>query len=480
MSMASLTPVLAEIWLALSGLALLMVGAFRGNKSTRLVVALTGVSFAVALLLIVSSTPEKSIILNGLFITDSFAVFMKSLVLIGAGLTLILGLGFIRREKMERIEYPVLLLFATLGMLMMVSANDLISLYMGLELQSLALYVVAAFQRDNLRSTEAGLKYFVLGALASGMLLYGCSLVYGFTGTTRFEALAALFAEDGHDASVGVIIGLVFIAAGLAFKVSAAPFHMWTPDVYEGAPSPVSAFFSVAPKVAAMALLLRVMIQPFGALADQWQQIVVFIAVASMLLGAFAALPQNNIKRLLAYSSIGHVGYALLGLAAGSEAGIRGILLYLAIYVAMSVGVWGCVLAMRRQNRMVEGIDDLAGLSRSNPKLAMAMGIFMFAMAGIPPFAGFFGKFYVFLAVIDAGMYGLAVIGVLSSVVAAYYYLRIVKVMYFDEAAEPFDSPMGREISVIVAGSALFVMFFFVYPSPLLQGAQAAASALFP
>ena len=480
MSMTALTPVLAEIWLAVAGLAMLMVGVFRGDKSTRLVIALTAVAFAVALLLILIPPPGTTVALNGLFITDRFAVFMKALVLIGAGLTLILGLGFIRREKMERIEYPVLLLFATLGMLMMVSANDLISLYMGLELQSLALYVVAAFQRDNLRSTEAGLKYFVLGALASGMLLYGCSLVYGFTGTTRFEALAALFAEDGHDASVGVIIGLVFIAAGLAFKVSAAPFHMWTPDVYEGAPSPVSAFFSVAPKVAAMALLLRVMIQPFSALVDQWQQIVVFIAVASMLLGAFAALPQNNIKRLLAYSSIGHVGYALLGLAAGSVAGIRGILLYLAIYVAMSVGVWGCVLAMRRQNRMVEGVDDLAGLSRSNPMLAMAMAIFMFAMAGIPPLAGFFGKFYIFLSVIEAGMSGLAVVGVLSSVVAAYYYLRIVKVMYFDEPADPFDSPMGREITVIVGATAVFVLLFFAYPAPLLQGAPAAASALFP
>ncbi len=480
MTIATLTPVLAEIWLALAGLALLMVGVFRGDRATRLVTALTVVAFAVALVLVVGTTPEATVTLNGLFITDSFAVFMKSLVLIGAALTLILGLGFIRREKMERIEYPVLLLFATLGMMMMVSANDLISLYMGLELQSLALYVVAAFQRDSLRSTEAGLKYFVLGALASGMLLYGCSLVYGFTGTTRFEALAALFAEGGHgEVSIGVIIGLVFIAAGLAFKISAAPFHMWTPDVYEGAPSPVSAFFSVAPKFAAMALLLRVMMQPFGALVDQWQQIVVFISVASMLLGAFAALAQDNIKRLLAYSSIGHVGYALLGLAAGSVAGIRGILLYLAIYLAMSVGAWGCVLAMRRRNRMVEGIDDLAGLSRTNPKLALAMGIFMFAMAGIPPFAGFFGKFYIFLAVIDAGMYGLAVIGVLSSVVAAYYYLRIVKVMYFDEAGDPFDSPVGSEISLIVGVSAVFVLFFFIYPAPLLRGAQAAASALF-
>ena len=479
-AMPVLTPALAEIWLAVIGMALLMLGVFRGDGATRLVSGLTVGALAIAFLTIVVpvSTPETA--LDGLFIVDSFAVFMKGLVLVGAALTLILSLGFIRREGMERIEYPVLLLFATLGMMLMVSANDLISLYMGLELQSLALYVVAAFQRDSLRSTEAGLKYFVLGALASGMLLYGCSLVYGFTGTTRFEALAAHFAGANGEVSLGVVVGLVFIAAGLAFKVSAVPFHMWTPDVYEGAPTPVTAFFSVAPKIAAMALLLRVMMQPFGDLVAQWQQIIVFISVASMLLGAFAALVQNNIKRLLAYSSIGHVGYALLGLAAGTEDGIRGILIYMTIYLAMNVGCWGCVLCMRRQGRMVEGIDDLAGLSRSNPMLALAMGIFMFSMAGIPPLAGFFAKLYVFLAVIEAQMYALAVIGVLSSVVAAYYYLRVVKVMYFDEAADPFDSPVGGEITLVVAGSGLFVLLFFVYPAPLLVGARTAASALFP
>ena len=479
-AMPVLTPALAEIWLAVIGMALLMLGVFRGDGATRLVSGLTVGALAIAFLTIVVpvSTPETA--LDGLFIVDSFAVFMKGLVLVGAALTLILSLGFIRREGMERFEYPVLLLFATLGMMLMVSANDLIALYMGLELQSLALYVVAAFQRDSLRSTEAGLKYFVLGALASGMLLYGCSLVYGFTGTTRFEALAAHFAGSHGEVSLGVVVGLVFIAAGLAFKVSAVPFHMWTPDVYEGAPTPVTAFFSVAPKIAAMALLLRVMVQPFGDLAAQWQQIVVFISVASMLLGAFAALVQNNIKRLLAYSSIGHVGFALLGLAAGTEDGIRGILIYMTIYLAMNVGCWGCVLCMRRQGRMVEGIDDLAGLSRSNPMLALAMGIFMFSMAGIPPLAGFFAKLYVFLAVIEAQMYALAVIGVLSSVVAAYYYLRVVKVMYFDEAVDPFDSPVGGEITLVVTGSGLFVLLFFVYPAPLLGGARTAASALFP
>ena len=471
-----LTPVLAEIWLALSGMALLMLGVFRGDRATRLVVGLALASFIVAYALITGWASPPASAFDGLFVVDRFAVFMKILVLIGAGLTLVMSLGYIRRENMERFEFPVLVLFATLGMMMMVSANDLMALYVGLEVQSLALYVVAAFQRDSLRSSEAGLKYFVLGALASGMLLYGCSLVYGFTGTTRFEALAALFAVQGP--STGVVVGLVFIAAGLAFKVSAVPFHMWTPDVYEGAPTPVTAFFSVAPKIAAVALLLRVMMQPFGDLFAEWQQIVVFISVASMLLGAFAALVQTNIKRLMAYSSIGHIGYALIGLAAGTESGVRGVLIYMAIYLAMNVGTFGCILAMRRQDRMVEGIADLAGLSRTHPVMAACLAVFMFAMAGIPPLSGFFAKLYVFLAAIEAQLYGLAVIGVLSSVVAAYYYLRIIKTMYFDEAAEPFDTPMGREIAVVLVATGLFTLLFFAFPAPLLSGAQDAAAAL--
>ena len=475
---ALLTPALAEIWLALAGMGLLMFGAFRGHRATRTIAGLVVASFVVAYMLIAGPSSATTTTFDGLFLVDDFTIFMKLLVLVGAGLTLIMSLGFIRRENMERFEFPVLLLLATLGMMMMVSANDLMSLYVGLELQSLALYVVAAFQRDSLRSTEAGLKYFVLGALASGMLLYGCSLVYGFTGTTRFEALADHFAAAHGEASIGVIVGIVFIAAGLAFKISAVPFHMWTPDVYEGAPTPVTAFFSVAPKIAAIALLLRVTMQPFGDLAAQWQQIIVFVSIASMLLGAFAAIGQSNIKRLMAYSSIGHVGYALVGLAAGTGAGVHGVIIYMAIYLMMSVGAFGCILAMRRQDRMVEGIDDLAGLSRTNPLLAFALGIFMFAMAGIPPLAGFFGKYFVFLAAIDAGLYGLAVIGLLSSVVAAFYYMRIVKVMYFDEPADPFDRPIGRELSTIVAATALFTLLFFAWPTELLRAAQAAASAL--
>jgi len=353
------------------------------------------------------------------------------------------------------------------------------SLYVGLELQSLSLYVVAAFRRDSVRSSEAGLKYFVLGALSSGMLLYGASMVYGFSGTTSFDGLASLFRAPGGDPSVGFVIGLVFLMAGLAFKISAVPFHMWTPDVYEGAPTPVTAFFAVAPKIAAIALFVRVLIGPFGELFAQWQQIVVLISILSMVLGALAAIWQANIKRLLAYSSIGHVGYALIGLAAGSAAGVRGIVLYMAIYLAMNVGTFCCVLCMRRHGRMVEGIDDLAGLSRTHPALALALAVFMFSMAGIPPLAGFFGKLYIFLAAIDAELYTLAIVGVLTSVIGAFYYLRIVKLMYFDEPAEPFERPIGREMGVLLAATGVFVVFFIVFAAPIIDGAQAAASILF-
>jgi NADH-quinone oxidoreductase subunit N len=364
--------------------------------------------------------------------------------------------------------------------LAMISANDLISLYLGLELQSLALYVVAAFQRDSLRSTEAGLKYFVLGALSSGMLLYGASMIYGFAGTTGFLGLATAL-TDSAAAPVGLIIGLVFVLTGLAFKVSAVPFHMWTPDVYEGAPTPATAFFSVAPKMAALALFVRVMVHPFGDLIEQWRQIIWFIAVASMLLGSFAAINQTNIKRLMAYSSIGHVGYALIGLAAGSEAGVRGILIYMAIYLFMNVGTFAVILCMRREGRMVERIDDLSGLSRSQPTLALALAIFMFSMAGIPPLAGFFAKFYIFMAAIDAHLFVLAVIGVVTSVVGAFYYIRIVKLMYFDEpVGVPFDRPISVELKAVLVLSAVVILFWFVLPGPIFNAADAATAALFP
>jgi NADH-quinone oxidoreductase subunit N len=385
--------------------------------------------------------------------------------------------SFFEREKVWRFEYPVLIVLATVGMMMMVSANDLIALYLGIELQSLALYVIASFMRDSQRSTEAGVKYFVLGALSSGMLLYGASLIYGFAGTTNFTALAKVFV-DGHG-STGAVVGLVFLIAGLAFKVSAAPFHMWTPDVYEGAPTPVTLLFSIAPKVAAVSLFVTTMIGPFRPLLLQWQQVIVVVAVLSMALGAFAAIGQNNIKRLMAYSSIGNVGYMLLGLAAGTAEGARGVLVYLIIYIFMNVGIFACILSMKRKGVMIENIPDLAGLSRSQPLMALALAAFMFSQAGIPPLAGFFGKLYIFIAVINAGLYIPAVIGVVASVVAAYYYLRIIKVAYFDPPAEPFDQPIERDMAVVMGIAAAFVGAFIVFTGPVLQTANAAAAVLF-
>jgi len=407
---------------------------------------------------------------------------MKSIVLIGAAMTLIVGMGYVKREGMNRFEFPILILFATTGMLLMISANDLIALYVGLEMQSLSLYIVATFKRESVRSTESGLKYFVLGALSSGLLLYGASLVYGFSGATSFEAIGNSVSNImlSGDLSIGLLIGLVFIAAALAFKVSAVPFHMWTPDVYEGAPTPVTAFFSAAPKIAAMAVLIRIFMDPFYDAFEQWQQIIIFISIASMVLGAFAAILQKNIKRLLAYSSIGHVGYALVGLAAGSGEGIRGVLVYLAIYMVMTIGAFGCVLAMRRRGQMIENIDDLAGLSKSNPAMALVFSIFMFSMAGIPPLAGFFGKLYVFMAAVNADLIGLAIIGVLTSVVGAYYYIRIVKVIYFDKAKDSFDKPIGIEITAILGITGIITALFFAYPSPILEGASAAALSIIP
>ena len=479
---ADLITILPELFLACAGMAILMFGVFRGNAATRSVLWLCVLSLLVALVMVTLGAREDTTAFGGLFVTDAFGDFMKALVLIGSAATMIMSQGYIVREHMARFEFPVLMLFATLGMLMMVSANDLISLYLGLELQSLSLYVIAAFRRDTLRSTEAGLKYFVLGALSSGMLLYGSSMVYGFAGSTGFEDLASVFAaaaESETAPSLGIIFGLVFVIAGLAFKVSAVPFHMWTPDVYEGAPTPVTAFFATAPKVAAMALFVRVMLAPFGDLIDQWQQIIIFVSIASMVLGAFAAIYQTNIKRLMAYSSIGHIGYALVGLAAGTEEGVRGVAVYLAIYVVMNLGTFAVILAMVQKERMVEGIEDLKGLSKTHPMMALALAAFMFSMAGVPPLAGFFGKLYVFMAAIDAQLYTLAVIGVLTSVVGAFYYLRIVKLMYFDEPLESFDRPLGREMGVILTVTALAITLFVVIPGPLLDSAQAAAASLF-
>ena len=482
-----LIPILPELFLALVVMALLMFGVFQKGgdkeidvKAFRLISWLSIISLIVALLLVMALPNGHLVAFNGLFLSDTYSVFCKILVLSGSAVTLIIGQQFLERHDMARFEYPIIAVIATLGMLMMISANDLISLYLGLELQSLSLYVIAAFRRDDTRSSEAGLKYFVLGALASGMFLYGASLIYGFTGTTNFDALAKIFGHGSDkEAALGVIFGIAFIVAGLAFKISAVPFHMWTPDVYEGAPTPVTAFFAVAPKIAALALFIRVMVGPFGELVAHWQQIIVFLSIASMLLGAFAAINQKNIKRLMAYSSIGHVGYALIGLAVGNEAGVRGILIYLAIYLFMNIGTFACILAMRRGDRMVEDIDNLAGLGKSHPMLAAAMTMFMFSMAGIPPLAGFFGKLYIFLAAIEAKLYGLAIIGVLASVVGAFYYLRIIRIIYFDNTDEPLDTPIDKEIGIIATFTGLVVVLFFTYPGPMVSRAAAAAASLF-
>jgi NADH-quinone oxidoreductase subunit N len=468
-----------EILLALAGMALLMLGVFRRANPTRLVAWLSVASLVAAAVVMLLTAGEGGPAFGGLFVVDRFAVFLKFLVLLGSALSIIMSLDYVEREQMSRFEFPVLMVFATLGMLMMLSANDLIALYIGLELQSLALYVVAAFRRDSLRSTEAGLKYFVLGALSSGMLLYGASMLYGFVGSTGFTAIAGAMAGATEPPSLGVIIGLVFVAAGLAFKISAVPFHMWTPDVYEGAPTPVTAFFAIAPKVAAIGLFMRVLIGPFGDLVDQWQQIIVFISVASMLLGAFAAINQTNIKRLMAYSSIGHIGYALVGLAPGTSLGVRSILIYMAIYVFMNVGTFAVILCMRRRGKLVEDIYDLAGYSKNHPAMAAALAALMFSMAGIPPLAGFFAKLFVFQAAVNAGLFWLAVVGVVTSVVSAFYYLRIVKVMYFDEAKEAFDRPVSWEMRAVLTLSTVIILLFFLAPGPLLRSAEAAAAVLF-
>jgi NADH-quinone oxidoreductase subunit N len=466
---------LPEIILASGAMALLMLGVFARKASGELILWLAVLILAVAGAFVATSSGTATAFGDS-FIVDAFARMMKLLTLAGAAVALLMSTDYWRAEGGLKFEYPVLVLFAATGMLMMISANDLIALYVGLELQSLALYVVAAFNRDSARSAEAGLKYFVLGALSSGMLLYGASLVYGFTGSTNFTVIAASVQPSG--ANIGLIFGLVFLMAGFAFKISAVPFHMWTPDVYEGAPTPVTAFFAAAPKLAAMALTVRVLIAAFPAVTTEWRQIVVFLAIASMALGAFAAIGQTNIKRLMAYSSIGHMGYALVGLAAGTAEGVAGVVFYLAIYLAMTLGTFACILAMRRGGRMVEDIDALSGLSRTNPAMAFLLAMLLFSLAGIPPLAGFFAKFYVFLAAIHAGLYALAVIGVLLSVVGAYYYLRIVKIMYFDAPAARFE-PMPLTLAAALGLSGIFVLVYSVYPAPLVDAAGLAAKSLF-
>src|SRR5882757_6265222 len=433
-----LQPVLPELVLAVGAMVLLMIGAYRGQGTTRLVTMLAVCLLVLVGVLELSLPAGKLVTFGGSFIVDDFARFLKILALIASAATLILATDFLSVPSQRTFEFSILVLLSTLGMLVLISAGDLITLYLGLELMSLALYVVAASARDNAKSSEAGLKYFVLGALSSGMLLYGASLIYGFTGTVSFAGIAAA-ATTG---SIGIVFGLVFLLAGLCFKVSAVPFHMWTPDVYEGAPIPV------------------------------------FVAIASMALGSFAAIGQTNIKRLMAYSSIGHMGFALVGLAAGTVEGAQGVLIYIAIYVAMTLGSFAIIIAMKRNGQAVENISDFAGLSRTNPLLAFFFAMLLFSLAGIPPLAGFFAKFYVFVAAIKAGLFTLAVVGVLASVVGAFYYLTIIKVMYFDEPLSTLD-PMRMELRTVLAVAGLFNIFFFVYPGPLVSVATSAARSLF-
>ncbi len=468
-----LLPALPEIVMAAGVLVMLLIGAV-ARDATR-IVATASLFLVAAAAIGMFFAPLSGSVFNGAFVVDPFARFMKIATLIGSGTAILLAMGYGRRESFDRFEYPVLIVTATLGMMVMISAHDLISLYVGIELQSLSLYVLAAIKRDSLRSTEAGIKYFVLGAMSSGLLLYGASLVYGFTGQTSFEAIGAAL-QGGAD--TGLIFGLVFLLAGLAFKIAAVPFHMWTPDVYQGAPTPVTAFFAAAPKLAAMALLVRVVVEPFGPIVDQWQQIITFIAIGSMVLGAFAAIGQNNIKRLMAYSAIGHVGYALVGLAAGTPAGVEGVIIYLVIYLAMTLGTFACILAMRTPDGMVENVSDLAGISRTNPAMAVVLAIMMFSLAGLPPLAGFFAKFYVFSAAIEADLQALAVIGVLASVVAAFYYLRVVKIMFFDEAMAGFE-PMVGEYRLVAGVTGAFALAFILFAGPLNELVGTAAGTFF-
>jgi NADH-quinone oxidoreductase subunit N len=474
LTLTGLVPLLPEIVLGVGAMALLMLGAYRSEGSAVLIDALSIVLLVIAGVIVVLLPQGKLVTFGGSFVVDDFARFLKILAIAGSAAAILMSIDYDKREGQRRFEYSVLIVLSTLGMLMLISAADLIALYLGLELMSLPLYVVAASHRTSLRSTEAGLKYFVLGALSSGMLLYGASLVYGFTGTVSFIGIAHSAAEAG----TGLIFGLVFLFAGFCFKVSAVPFHMWTPDVYEGAPTPITAFFAAAPKVAGIAMFVRVAVMAFPGITTQWQEIVAFVSVASMLLGSFAAIGQRNIKRLMAYSSIGHMGFALIGLAAGTPEGVQGVLVYMAIYITMTLGTVAVILSMRRSGGMVESIDQLAGLARMRPAMAFFMAMLLFSMAGIPPLAGFFAKFYVFLAAIKAGLYLLAVIGVLASVVGAYYYLAIIKTMYFDDPAEGFYR-MPDELKVVLGVCALFNILFFLYPGPLVGVARAAAHSLF-
>ena len=462
--MQTIVYILPELFLSFSIMTLLMIGVFV-EKSFKLVNFLSILILIFLVILVFNQPNEVNKIFNGSYIIDRFSNFMKILTLLFTFFVLLSSKDYIKNNDIDKIEYPVIILSSTLGMILMISSYDLIVFYLGLELQSLCLYILASFKRNEERSTEAGIKYFVLSALASGLLLYGSSLIYGFTGSTNFEIIS----NNLQESNTGAVFGIVFVLVGLAFKVSAVPFHMWTPDVYEGAPTSVTSFFAIIPKIAALAVFIRFMYVPFVNVIDQWQIIIVFLAVGSMILGAVAAIGQSNIKRLMAYSSIGHMGYALAGLATASNTGIQSTIIYLTIYLVMNLGAFGCIFMMKRENVFYENINDLSGLSKNHPMFALCFLIILFSLAGIPPLAGFFAKFYIFIAVIESGMYALAIIGLVTTVISAFFYLRIIKIMYFDRPRKPFEEnyDWGLKISLIL--SSVLILVYFIYPSILID-----------
>ncbi len=456
----SLNILIPEIFLSLSILIILMLGVFLKN-SFNLITKISLIIIISTLILLINADTTVSKLFLESFIQDPFSNFMKILILISSFFVISASQNFLKDNKIAKFEYPVLILLSILGMFFMVSSNDLILFYLGLELQSLALYILAAFDRDNIKSTESGVKYFVLSALSSGLLLYGCSLLYGFTDSTNFDVISL----EINNKNTGAIFAMVFIIVGLAFKVSAVPFHMWTPDVYEGAPTSVTNFFAVVPKLAGIAVVIRFMDTPFKNIITEWQNIIIFISIASMILGAVAAIGQKNIKRLMAYSSIGHMGYVLAGIATGTSSGYASSVTYMIIYVTMNIGAFACMYLMRKNGSYLEDINDLSGLSKKQPMLSMAFLVIFFSLAGIPPLAGFFAKFYVFMSVIENEMYTLAIIGLLTTVISAFYYLRIIKIIYFDEAKENFDKIKNLSITGTIFISCIFLISFFVYPS---------------
>ena len=451
-----------EVFLSLSIFSLLMIGVFVKN-SFNLIYKLSIFLIFLLILIILNTDGETIKIFKESFVSDHFSLFAKLLILISSFFILIISKQYIVDIKNNKFEYPIIVLLSILGMFFMVSSNDLILFYLGLELQSLSLYILASMDRDNLKSSEAGIKYFVLSALSSGLLLYGCSLLYGFTGSTNFEVIAS----NTADSTIGIIFAMVFILVGLAFKVSAVPFHMWTPDVYEGSPTSVTSFFSVVPKIAGIVIFIRFMYLPFQEILDQWRYILVFISIASMILGAVAAIGQNNIKRLIAYSSIGHIGYAIAGMTPGTENGFKSTLIYISIYAVMNIGAFACIFLMKRNGKYIEDIQELSGASKNHPLMSLSLLIILSSLAGIPPMAGFFAKFYVFMAVIESGMFILAAIGLVTTVVSAFYYIRIIKIMYFDDPKKPFEQLKDFGIYGSLIVSCIFLISFFLYPSIL-------------